>query len=64
MGLQFHLESTPESVGELVRHCGEELLPTVYVQTGHAILSKGVETYAAMNRQMEEVLGYLFGRGR
>lgn len=61
MGLQFHLESTPESVEDLVRHCGADLAPSVYVHTEHAILSKGGESYDGMNRMMGEVLSYLVG---
>ncbi len=32
IGLQFHLESTAESVGALVRNCGEELVEGNYIQ--------------------------------
>lgn len=63
IGLQFHLERPPESVRDLVRHCREELRRTVYAQTERAILLMGVETCAALNRWVEEVLGYLFAGG-
>lgn len=33
LGLQFHVESTPESVENLLHHCGDELTPGAYIQT-------------------------------
>jgi GMP synthase-like glutamine amidotransferase len=33
IGLQFHLETTPESARALLDHCGDELVPGPYVQT-------------------------------
>lgn len=32
LGLQFHLESTRESIEMLLHHCGEELVPGKYIQ--------------------------------
>ena len=31
-GLQFHLESTEESIDALIRHCGEEITRAPYIQ--------------------------------
>jgi len=33
LGLQFHLELTPESVARLAKECDHELMPAVFVQT-------------------------------
>jgi GMP synthase (glutamine-hydrolysing) len=39
LGLQFHLESTPESVEALVRNCPGDLAPGRFVQDAHAMLT-------------------------
>jgi GMP synthase-like glutamine amidotransferase len=38
VGLQFHLETTPESAAALVRHCPEDLRAGRWVQSGDAML--------------------------
>ncbi len=37
LGLQFHLEATPESVSALVRECPEDLAPGPYVQSASTL---------------------------
>jgi len=49
IGLQFHLEATPESARELVAHCRNELIPSRYLQNEEDILSKSLEIYRAIN---------------
>jgi len=39
VGLQFHLESTPESVKKLIQHCGDELAPGPYMQAAAEMLA-------------------------
>ena len=38
IGLQFHLDTTLESIRRLVEHCGDELVPGEYVQSGDELL--------------------------
>ncbi len=38
LGLQFHLESSLESVGSLVKNCSHELIDGQYIQKGEEIL--------------------------
>lgn len=59
IGLQFHLETTPELVQGLVSNCCDELLPSTYVQSEAEILSASPEKYQAINRLMGEVLSFL-----
>ena len=59
IGLQFHLETTPESARELVSNCQDELVPSRYVQCEEDILSYNPEGYAAINHLMDDVLSYL-----
>ncbi|THK42699.1 amidotransferase [Methylophaga sp. SB9B] len=59
IGLQFHLETTPDSVQALVEHCADELQPALYVQSATEILSVDVHNYHAINQLMNAVLQYL-----
>lgn len=59
IGLQFHLEFTPESVREVVSHCRAELVPSKYVQSEQLILAATSEKYQALNKLMVEILSFL-----
>jgi GMP synthase-like glutamine amidotransferase len=59
IGLQFHLETTPESARRLVDNCRNELIPAPYVQSEEKILSAEPETFDSINRMMGNVLSYL-----
>jgi GMP synthase-like glutamine amidotransferase len=59
VGLQFHLEMTPQTVRDLVDGGRDELVPTGHVQSEAEILSAPAEQYAEMNRLMAELLSFL-----
>jgi GMP synthase-like glutamine amidotransferase len=59
IGLQFHLEITPEGVQSLVDNCGGDLTPGPYIQTADEMLKTPPEKYLEINRLMNEVLEYL-----
>ena len=59
IGLQFHLETTPQTAADLVRHCGHELVPDTYVQAGPDILSASMHKYNTINGLMGKVLSFL-----
>ncbi len=59
IGLQFHLESTPETIREIVTNCHDELTPSQYVQTKDAILSAGSQRYNSINQLMGGILSFL-----
>lgn len=60
LGLQFHLETTPALVMDLVAHCGDELVPSKFVQTAEALLSSASPArYTAMNGLMGRILAYI-----
>ena len=63
IGLQFHLETTPELAREIVSHCRTELLPSKYVQSETIILAAAPKKYQAINNLMGEVLSFLHGNG-
>ena len=59
IGLQFHLETTPESAREIVSNCRDELSPSRYVQTENEILSASSGRYDSINDLMGRVLAFL-----
>lgn len=59
MGIQFHLEVTPESARTLVSSCRDELIPSPYVQTEDQILAAEPRQYDVINEIMDEVLSFL-----
>lgn len=59
IGLQFHLETTPESAREMVAHCRDELLPSKYIQTEDEILSATPASYQIINQLMSDLLCFL-----
>lgn len=67
LGLQYHLEMTPEAVGELVRNCTPDLVPGPYVQTADAMLAdppRCERSNAAMDDLLEALAGIVEGAGR
>ena len=61
LGLQFHLETTPEAARQLVEHCRGELLPSKYVQSEGEILAAPAERYQTINNLMGQILSRLHG---
>ncbi|MCW5559424.1 MAG: gamma-glutamyl-gamma-aminobutyrate hydrolase family protein [Verrucomicrobiae bacterium] len=59
IGLQFHLETTPESAEAILTHCRHELVPATYVQSEGQLRSVQPGKYAGINKLMEGVLTYL-----
>lgn len=59
IGVQFHLETTPESAQAMVSQCRSELTPSEYVQSEPGILAATPEKYAVINRLLVDVLSYL-----
>jgi GMP synthase (glutamine-hydrolysing) len=55
LGLQFHLESTPESVDALIQNCPGDLAPGRFVQRAEAIVSAH-QRFEASNRLMTTLL--------
>ena len=63
IGLQFHLETTPESAMELVSNCRDELVGGEYIQTEKDILYAPQERYSTINNLMSDILQYLHNSG-
>ena len=59
VGLQFHLETTPDAARDIVHHCRDELQPARYVQSATQILGVAAPNYTAINAWMDTVLGFV-----
>ena len=59
IGLQFHLETTPESAMAILENCRAELIPEPYVQTEQELRAIPASRYKAINGLMDRVLAYL-----
>lgn len=59
IGLQCHLETTPESAAAIVTHCRHELVEDKFVQSEAAISSAPISNYERINVLMAEILTYL-----
>lgn len=55
LGLQFHLETTPESARELIEHCADELVDVPTIQSAETMLAEN-RHYAGLNRLMVALL--------
>jgi GMP synthase-like glutamine amidotransferase len=62
IGLQFHLETTPEAARLLVENCQGDLKTGRYVQSESAILAAPFERYAAIAETLGRLFAYLFDR--
>lgn len=63
IGLQFHLETTPESAEAIITHCRHELLPARFVQSEQELRSVRPGRYSGINKLMDSVLHYITRSG-
>ncbi len=59
LALQFHLETTAESVDTLLANCRHDLVPARFVQCESDMRAVPAVRYVAANRIMNEVLSYV-----
>lgn len=59
IGLQFHLETTPDSARAIVSHCRDELTEGLFIQGENDILCVRQGNYSSINHLMSNVLDYL-----
>lgn len=64
IGLQFHLETTPEAAQALVTHARDEMVKAPFVQTERKILTPPAGTYPAAHRLLNELVSFLLSAGR
>lgn len=59
IGLQFHLEMTPDSALAMVENCRHELVSGPYVRSEAELRAVPASQYRAANELMREILAYL-----
>lgn len=59
IGLQCHLETTPEGMAALINNCGRELVAGTYVQAEESLRATPISRYDGINQLMGDVLSYL-----
>jgi len=59
IGLQFHLETTPETAAALITNCRNELVSGPYVQDETTLLAEPADTYRTINALMADLLTYI-----
>ncbi|BAY99939.1 glutamine amidotransferase, class I [Tolypothrix tenuis PCC 7101] len=57
LGLQFHLESTKESVSQIIENCVSELVSGKYIQKAEEMLARD-EDFSKINTFMCQILDY------
>ena len=57
LGLQFHLESTQDSVREIIENCASELVAGKYIQKPEEILARDND-FSNINTAMHKILDY------
>ena len=61
IGMQFHLDTTPDGARALVENCRAELVPSMYVQSEERLLAAEPAKYRALNGWMDKVLTFITG---
>lgn len=59
LGLQFHLESTPGSVSDIVAACVDELVDAPHIQSAETMLARPAEDYAEVHAALWSILDRL-----
>ena len=59
IGLQFHLEMTPDSTLAMIENCRHELVPDRYVQSEAELRAVPTSRYETANELMDQVLAHL-----
>ncbi|MEH2466252.1 type 1 glutamine amidotransferase [Nostoc sp.] len=57
LGLQFHLESTKDSVRQIIENCASELVTGKYIQEPEEILARD-DDFSNINTAMSKILDY------
>jgi GMP synthase-like glutamine amidotransferase len=59
IGLQFHLESTPESLTSIIENCREELVEAPKIMSEREMKALAPQHFREINRQMDRLLDFL-----
>jgi len=59
IGLQFHLETTQETIVLMIENCHEELVADIFIQPESVVKSATINDYKKINKQMSSILNYI-----
>jgi len=59
IGLQFHLETTQDTMALMIENCHEELVADIFIQPKSVVQSVKVENYEKINNLMSSILNYI-----
>jgi GMP synthase-like glutamine amidotransferase len=59
IGLQFHLETTQETINSLIKNCNDELISDIYIQSEAFIKSEKIENFEKIYNLMSLILNYI-----
>lgn len=59
VGLQFHLEMTPQTIQKITKNCRDEIIPSRYIQTESEVLKIKPDRFHTMYQIMNQLLQYL-----
>lgn len=59
IGLQFHLETTPESLNQITTHCADELVSGEFVQSADNMQKASQANFNGINQLMIKVLEFI-----
>ncbi len=59
LALQFHLESTPESVADMISHCQSEIIPGRFIQSAETMIKTGDSFFNGIHAAMSGILDRL-----
>ncbi len=62
MGLQFHLETTPDGVEQLSENCRDELVDGRWIQSEETLLAVGRKEFETMDNALAGMMKYLMSR--
>ncbi|MBK8186217.1 MAG: gamma-glutamyl-gamma-aminobutyrate hydrolase family protein [Cellvibrio sp.] len=59
IGLQFHLETTPESLNQIATHCGDELVAGEFIQSADEMKKASQADFDSINHLMVQLLDFI-----
>jgi GMP synthase-like glutamine amidotransferase len=59
IGLQFHLETTPDSINSMIQHCYSDIIPEKFTQTEPVIKSAKSNCFDKINTLMFTILNHI-----
>ena len=59
IGLQFHLETTPDSINSMIQHCYSDIITNKFIQTVPVIKSAKSDCFDKINTLIFTILNYI-----